>query len=942
MNVHANLLTNLEPLDTSGRVALLRDNAVDQAEIDAILIALGDEAERLVVVEVARARVAAQLVTDLADRIGSACPRARARRALAQTLAYMGEHESALNVCAKAIEIARTAGEHIHEARARLASIHPLSELGRYAEARQAGLDAYAALNDADEHALAARADLNLGVVSRKANNPTQAVEHFQRAEPLLVNEPGILAQLKSNLGEALLDLDRLPEAERAFEDALEGFIALKHGWGAAIVEGNLADLALRQGQLARAISFFERARRHVELDQAPSHLARLLVELADVQLQIGMLDDAIVTYGEAMKMLKTLEQPAEDARANTGLGTAQLRRGKLDAAAASLNAAVHSWDGLGRWLDVARTELILAELDVLQGDRKAARARLQRAEHALAERPIDLAITRMRLAAVALEEGDSETAASTIAPALQLARAVGTAPLIADMLVIQGRIHRARNNLKAAASCFSEAVEHLERVRGTLHADRYRASFLSDRHAAYVELLKARLDDGSDTAAIFHAGELLKSRTLSELVRTVVDDPQAREAMTTPSHLLKTYQAAQMQLNALYQRFDLAGPSAAARLQELEGAVLRAEDRLRASADSSASARTLLARPMTLDEVQASLDKDMAIVNLLEVGDVLAAMIITHDEVHIVPEMCSVMQLADAVERARFQIGRGLRRVELSPERAQRLRSDCAAAIRAVAELLEPVFKRLEQSGCTRLVWVPAGALAHMPLAILPYKEQALFMSFELTTVLSTTLFFANVQHATRPSQRSHHAVVIGVSDDGAPLAAVEARSIAALLGENVTLLVDEQATAENVRTAVRNADLLHFAGHGRFEQQAPFASGLRLADRWFTLRDILQLDLSGAEVILSGCRTGLSASDRGGEHNGLIPAFLAAGAKTALVSMWEVDDAATTQFMNRFYKESVTGKNAAQALQATQGRLVADDVHPAHWAGFVISGRF
>lgn len=71
---------------------------------------------------------------------------------------------------------------------------------------------------------------------------------------------------------------------------------------------------------------------------------------------------------------------------------------------------------------------------------------------------------------------------------------------------------------------------------------------------------------------------------------------------------------------------------------------------------------------------------------------------------------------------------------------------------------------------------------------------------------------------------------------------------------------------------------------------------------------------------------------------------ALLLAGAGAVVVSLWEVDDAATTELMRRFYRHLLTGgEPPATALAAAQRELAAEPrwSAPYHWAGFVLQGR-
>ncbi|HKG27445.1 MAG TPA: hypothetical protein VKB09_17470, partial [Thermomicrobiales bacterium] len=97
----AALLRELSGSPAERRLALLRSSG----PIDELLVALGDQAERMATVDAGEAVALATLVVELADEIGGALPRARSRRALAQTLAYGGRFPEALARCEEAASI---------------------------------------------------------------------------------------------------------------------------------------------------------------------------------------------------------------------------------------------------------------------------------------------------------------------------------------------------------------------------------------------------------------------------------------------------------------------------------------------------------------------------------------------------------------------------------------------------------------------------------------------------------------------------------------------------------------------------------------------------------------------------------------------------------------------------------------------------------------------
>jgi len=92
----------------------------------------------------------------------------------------------------------------------------------------------------------------------------------------------------------------------------------------------------------------------------------------------------------------------------------------------------------------------------------------------------------------------------------------------------------------------------------------------------------------------------------------------------------------------------------------------------------------------------------------------------------------------------------------------------------------------------------------------------------------------------------------------------------------------------------------------------------------------------------VLSACQSGLSDRLGGDEIAGLAQAFFFAGARTLVVSLWEVNDPATAALMGALYRRLETGVDIASAL-----RLAMDDVKseprwvdPHFWGGFVVQG--
>jgi len=113
---------------------------------------------------------------------------------------------------------------------------------------------------------------------------------------------------------------------------------------------------------------------------------------------------------------------------------------------------------------------------------------------------------------------------------------------------------------------------------------------------------------------------------------------------------------------------------------------------------------------------------------------------------------------------------------------------------------------------------------------------------------------------------------------------------------------------------------------------------------DGLLTAADVVGLDLSNTDlVVLSACQTGLGEIKTGEGVFGLRRAFMLAGAKTLVISLWKVPDDATQTLMVDFYRRLLQGQPRATALRAAQRALQSNKqfADPFFWGAFVCQGE-
>ena len=159
--------------------------------------------------------------------------------------------------------------------------------------------------------------------------------------------------------------------------------------------------------------------------------------------------------------------------------------------------------------------------------------------------------------------------------------------------------------------------------------------------------------------------------------------------------------------------------------------------------------------------------------------------------------------------------------------------------------------------------------------------------------------------------------------------------------------------------------ARILHFATHAYLDDRFPLNSALVLSARRrvspgarmvYSRSGRFSRGFTAADLVSPLARQdGASARSRAAKAGQPHRAFQAAGARTVLASLWNVNDQATSELMIRFYKHLLSGMPKDQALQAAQRELIAGpievinekgerEVHdwsaPYYWAGFQLYG--
>lgn len=257
---------------------------------------------------------------------------------------------------------------------------------------------------------------------------------------------------------------------------------------------------------------------------------------------------------------------------------------------------------------------------------------------------------------------------------------------------------------------------------------------------------------------------------------------------------------------------------------------------------------------------------------------------------------------------------------------------------------LIRPFEKDLALANPNTLIFVQDGILRNVPMAALHDGQQFLVEKYPIANSLG--LNFITPKSITKnPKLR---VLAFGLSAavgnfDRLPNVKQEVANIKSIIGGKQFL--DEQFTVAKLQEQIQKSyPILHLATHGRFDGTLE-NSFIQAFDRSISLQELESflgnrpnaIDL----LILSACETSI------GDNRsvlGLAGVMIRSGTKTAIGSLWSVNDATTEELMTDFYQylrqNNIT---KAEALRKAQLNQIADPKgHPSSWSDFILVGNW
>ena len=843
--------------------------------------------------------------------------RFRAHNILGLGAYYQSNYRDAAKLFDQAIEDARRNGDSLDLAKAILNRGLVDVELGNYATARER-FQTTRRMAASRDRRTEAKAFASLGLLETRIGAPLAAVVWLDTARTIYRADNYAHGEVDA-LGQLGVAYAAMGEPQRVFA-VLDSAITLARAQQLPQEEAANLQLMAEQyqaaGEPSRALDYFARAQVLNTKLALQDERGNAIRGQAEIHLSLGQLALARRRASEALAVHQTTESAVEQLVDYLLLARIDDRAGRTADADASLRAARERAERYGTPDVRGRVALAAAEI----ADRR--------------RRPRDV------LAAL-----DGATADLAVAAPVADAR----------VHTLRGRAFARLGMLDSAAATGRTAVRAVERVRARYVAGELRTSYMSENADAYADLVIVLLRQGRIDEA-FKVADGARGRGLLEHLAQAGADlavrPGAARALLEAEALLD-------RIDRLMERLrDRVRPpqqerSAVADAEdvELSAQIQRArrdyEAQLeRANTGDAPGAALLGSRSVGSTTVRGVLLPGELLLEYFVAADTLLTFAVSRDTTRVIVTQVAGTDLVTRVRVARELMARR----DTSGARV-------AAALESLHRtLIEPVRRAGLLETATRLVIVPHGPLTYLPFAALRDPNDGKYLVERHAILFApSAAALAAIRGAPAIEAQASAAVALAPFPVDLPATMEEARGVARAI-PGAAVLVGPSATEGALRRALDDAPLVHLATHGQLNAYSPMFSHVALAagrpgdrrdDGRLEVHELLGLRVRSSLVFLSGCETGTgnawaTAFSPGEDFTTLAQAFLYAGARSVVATLWPIKDAAAAAFAERFYA-GLQRASAPEALADAQRAMIRDPRYasPFDWAAYTVSGH-
>jgi CHAT domain-containing protein/Tfp pilus assembly protein PilF len=825
----------------------------------------------------------------------------------------------------------------------------------------------------------------NMGLVYRRRGDPTRAIACYQETLAHKCHQGDKRGQSiwRGNLALAYRDLGRLDEALGQTQRAWALSREVGDRQGMAINWSTQGVIYTERGEPQQAIVAYQKALDlYRKMGDLPDE-CNVLISLGLAYRLLRHLDPARACFEKALKIGQEIDDQRVKSTAKGNLGLLDWEEGKSEQAIKTLREAIE----LGQSLDVPSSALYwsnlgLAYLDT--GQQGEAQNAFRQAID-LTRQIGDVrgeARCLGNLGNVLYAQGRLNGARTMLEGALRKAKLGGDWEDLWRLHRLMGDIAGyGFQEWETALGEFEEAIDLLEESRAHLSLDIFRRQLMQDKVAVYQGAALAAWRLGRFELALERA-EQAKTRYLADVLTRRDQQPRG-----TKPELSASYQQALKEVQrkrSAYLAHDLTNqPVPLDRPEDypqpdsnsaLKGESLRCQQEDRLDRSQAAQQALVKAENHLAEIIEQIREHDPDFQSIYSAPSLTFAQIrdLIPDsepkcalvEFMVTPQGTAIFVVTAGQERLSsddvFWV-KGLKRDDLQSllvvhdEQGQEsggwvkdYEQDRAGRWLSTLEkvtgnlwpcLFAQVHKRLQSLCVRRLILIPHQGLHVLPLHALHRQENGqrryLLDDYEISYAPSAAILALCQARATEPQRQDAHLLAVAnpTADPRLAFAPMEVAAVAAHFSEPVILASpprrqDEPptypvATREAFLHYASRANVLHFAGHGKYIWGAPLDSALILCGQYdydeqgvLKVKDVKKARLTLAEMqqdlalrcnrltVLSACETGLTdPHDPADEYVGLPAGLLMAGTSAVVASLWAVPDVSTELLMKRFY---------------------------------------
>ena len=667
---------------------------------------------------------------------------------------------------------------------------------------------------------------------------------------------------------------------------------------------------------------------------------------------------EALRFFERAIKLADAEKDSGLPFMAYEGKARALVALGKPQDAKAVLDDALSKARSQQKRGHEAELLILLGRLASKTGDRKQAIADLESAAQ-FAKRVQFFrmeADAMFELATLYRDAGDLLTAEERATDGLDASQRVGDRYYVPRNLTILADLKARLGRVSEANALYEQAEDVIESMLISVDEPYWNSSVAASMSQTYLQHFELIAKSG-DVPGAFHVLERVRGRTLAWALEDRTAFPAAESGQTASLETdLAGLQVQLMQTNSPEKR------------EQLMDQLVEYERRLGlAWTKEDAPGHGLPVQPASLSKVQ----------EVLKPGEVLLEYVLDDPT-----SFCVVVSQKGAYVRV---LPAGRKEIEnLSQQFVGEIRTKGAGAElsnRLYAVLVKPIP---ETATATRFIIAPDGILNLLPFeALRDAQGEYLLKSRVISYVPSGTILNTLRQETQKPAPKPLLAVgdveyenqggagrripppasirgriergiadLSGIGLHDLPETRAEVEEIGKIVGSDAVVLLGKDATETGFKKQpLDQFRILHLAVHGFADTQYPERSALVLGtdpqssdDGLLQVREIIRLRLNAELTTLSACDSGVGKLQGQEGISNLVEAFLVAGSKSVVASLWSADDTFASALMEQFYRRLAQGEDTSSALRNAKLDLLAkygDQVSPFYWAAFIAVGE-